>query len=145
MKLLASLAFTLVTLLGPLNASEIVAGPKGGRLLNTEPNRAEFFVNASHHAEITFYDDALKPVAPTTQSVRVTAEIGSERKHIDLEKTPQGFVSKKPLPRAATPYRIVLQVRSAPEAKPANFRVDLNLTVCGECNRAEYACTCAGH
>jgi hypothetical protein len=54
---------------------------------------------------------------------------------------PTGFVSKTTLP-AGEPYRVVVQVRATPDAKPQNFRLDLNLALCGECQRAEYACTC---
>mgnify|MGYP003410990323 CR=1 FL=1 len=55
-------------------AEKIVAGPKGGRLLATEPHAAEFLVTAARKVEITFYDAAQKPVSPGTQVVAVTAE-----------------------------------------------------------------------
>jgi len=61
-----------------------------------------------------------------------------------LEKTSAGFVSVGALP-AGEPYRVVVQVRASPEARPQNFRIDLNLEECGECSRAEYACICEGH
>ena len=125
-------------------AEKIVAGPKGGRLLDAEPQKAEFFVNQDRKIEITFYDAALKPVAPTGQVVSVTAEPKDGRKQIDLEKTANGFVAKTRLP-AGEPYRVVVQVREKPDAKPKNFRIDLNLEQCGECKHPEYACTCAGH
>jgi hypothetical protein len=125
-------------------AEKIVAGPRGGRLLDTEPQKAEFFVNADRKVEVTFYDAALKPVAPAGQSVAVTAEPTSGKTTLELEKTAKGFVSKSALP-AGEPYRVVVQVREKPDARPKNFRIDLNLEKCGECKNAEYACTCAGH
>ncbi len=125
-------------------ADKIVAGPQGGRLLDTEPLKAEFFVHPDRKVEITFYDAALKPAAPGRQTVAVTAEPASGRQALELEKTATGFASKTPLPEGG-PYRVVVQVREAPEAKPRNFRLDLNLETCGECQRAEYACTCAAH
>lgn len=135
------LALNVSTVL--LSAAEtIVAGPKGGRLLEAQPNQAEFFVTKDRKAEITFYDAALKPVAPGTQVVSITAEPKSGRTKIELEKTSTGFVSRTALPESEKPYRVVVQIRPAPEAKPANFRVDLNLEACGECKLAEYACTC---
>ena len=124
-------------------AEEIVAGPKGGRLFETEPQKAEFFVNAERKVEIAFYDANLKPVAPADQLVSVTAELKSGRTPVELEKTARGFVSKLPLP-PGEPYRVVVQIREKADAKPKNFRVDLVLKQCGECQRAEYACTC-GH
>ena len=124
-------------------AEKIVGGPKGGRLLETEPQKAEFFVTKDRKVEITFYDAALKPVAPVAQVVAITAEPKSGRAQVELEKTATGFISKTALPASAEPYRVVVQVRAKPDAAPKNFRVDLNLETCGECKRAEYACICA--
>jgi len=124
-------------------AEKIVAGPKGGRLLDTAPHRAEFFVTKDRKVEVTFYDAGLKPVAPGTQAVSVTAEPKGGRKPVDLTKTATGFVSNVALPDATEPYRIVVQIRAQPDSRPQNFRIDLNLEFCGECQKSEYACTCA--
>ena len=122
-------------------AEKIVGGPKGGRLLEVDGQKAEFFVTKDKKIEITFYDAALKPVAPSEQVVAVTAEPKSGRTKVDLEKTATGYISKTPVPEG-TPYRVVVQMRAKPDAKPQNFRVDLDLSNCGGCKRAEYACTC---
>ncbi len=122
-------------------AEKIVGGPKGGRLLEVDGQKAEFFVTADRKVEITFYDDALKPIAPGGQVVAVTAEPKVGRTKLDLDKTATGYLSQTALP-AGDPYRVVVQLRSKPDAKPQNFRVDFNLATCGECKRAEYACTC---
>ncbi len=126
------------------HAEKIVGGPKGGRLVATAPDAAEFFVTPERKVEITFYDAALKPTAVKQQAVTVIAEAPGGRTTLELQKTAHGFVSTQVLP-AGEPYRVVLQVRAEPGAKPQNFRVDLNLATCGECQRAEYACTCEGH
>ena len=123
-------------------AEKTVAGPKGGRLLDTAPQRSEFFVTKDRKVEVTFYDAALKPVAPGAQVVTVTAEPKSGRTPVDLTKTATGFVSSAALPAAAEPYRIVVQIRAQPDSRPQNFRIDLSLEFCGECQKAEYACTC---
>lgn len=122
-------------------AEKIVGGPKGGRLLEVDGQKAEFFVTADRKVEITFYDAALKPVAPGEQVVAVTAEPTAGRVKLDLEKTVTGYLSKTALP-TGDPYRVVVQMRAKADAKPQNFRVDFNLATCGECKRAEYACTC---
>lgn len=122
-------------------AEKIVGGPKGGRLLEAEGQKAEFFVTKDKKVEITFYDAALKPVAPGEQVVTVTAEPKSGRTPVALEKTATGFVSKASLPDG-DPYRVVVQMRAKPDGKAQNFRVDLNTATCGECKRSEYACTC---
>lgn len=137
---LAAFCFTGLT----LSAERIVSGPKGGRLLESEPNKSEFFVTAERKVEVTFYDASLKPVAPGAQMVNVTAEPSTGKAMLEMEKTATGFVSKTALP-SGEPYRVVVQTRATSEAKPKNFRVDLNLAHCGGCSKAEYACTCDGH
>lgn len=141
-----SLLLALVTLaaVSLLHAVKVGGGPKGGRLLESTPLKAEFFVTADRKVEITFYDAGLKPVAPGAQVVAVTAEPATGRAALELEKTDTGFVSKAALP-TGEPYRIVVQVRATAGAKPQNFRIDLNLATCGECQHAEYACICEGH
>jgi hypothetical protein len=123
---------------------KITAGPKGGRLLATEPHAAEFFVTADRRVEVTFYDAAQQPITPGTQVVTVTAEPAGDRVTVALEPTAHGFVSTAALP-AGEPYRVVVQVRATSGARPQNFRIDLNLEHCGGCQRAEYACTCDSH
>lgn len=141
--IITTIAVMAITAL--LHAEKITGGPKGGRLLETEPHKAEFFITPDRKVEIIFYDTALKPVAPANQVVAITAEPKSGRTKLDLEKTATGFMSKQALPATEEPYRVVVQVREKAEAAPKNFRVDLNLETCGECQRAEYACTCEGH
>jgi hypothetical protein len=140
--LIALAALFLCTLTA--HAEKVVAGPKGGRLLEADPFKAEFFVSKDRKVEVTFYDAALKPVAPESQAVSVTAEPAAGRTKLEMEKTPAGFVSKTALP-GGEPYRVVVQIRATPEARPQNFRIDLNTEICGGCSKAEYACTCEGH
>jgi hypothetical protein len=127
-----------------LHAETIVAGPKGGRLLEAEPLKAEFFVTPDRKVEVTFYDATLKPTDPGAQTVTVTAEAPGGKTKLELEKTATGFISKTALP-AGEPYRVVVQARASADAKPKNFRVDLNLANCGECQKSEYACVCDSH
>lgn len=139
-----ALALATLSIAAALQAEKITAGPKGGRLLEAEPHRAEFVVMPDRKVEITLYDGALKPIAPGQQVITITAEPTAGKTKLELEKTATGFVSKDPLPKGE-PYRVVVQTRATAEAKPKNFRLDLNLAPCGECSRAEYACTCEGH
>lgn len=137
---IAAALFAVVT----VRAEKVVGGPKGGRLLETEPVRAEFVVNAAGKAEIRFYDTVLKPAAPAAQVVAVTAEPAAGRVKLEVERAEFGFVTKEALP-AGAPYRVVVQVRATADAKPQVFRIDLNLGNCAGCDRAEYACTCESH
>jgi hypothetical protein len=121
-----------------------IPGPNGGKLLKTEPLHAEFFVQPDRKVNITFYDEAMKPVAPAEQVVRVIAEAPSGKTTLDFTKIDTALVSTTPLP-AGEGYRIVVQVKQTPDAKPKNFRIDYHMRICGECKMAEYACICEGH
>lgn len=124
-------------------AEKIVGGPKGGRLLEADGQKAEFFVNKDRKAEVIFYDANLKEISPGDRVVTMTAEPKAGRTPVTLEKNSSGYVSTAPLPEG-DPYRVVVQLRPKPDAKPHNFRIDFNREICGECKRAEYACTCEG-
>lgn len=125
-------------------AESPAGGPKGGRLLESTPLKAEFHVDESRKAEVIFYDAGMNAVSPGEATVAITAEPASGRMPVEVVKTPHGFASTVALPEGG-PYRVVVQVRASPGARPQNFRIDLNLGLCGECNRAEYACICEGH
>jgi len=142
-KSLLLLAAALCTA-GLLHAAKPAAGPNGGRVLATEPQAVEFFVTTDRKVALNFLDAAGQPAAPGTQVAAITAEPASGKVTLPLERSPHGYVSTAPLP-AGEPYRVVVQIRPAPDATPKNFRLDLNLSLCGECQHAEYACTCEGH
>jgi hypothetical protein len=118
--------------------------PQGGRVLATKPLQAEFFVQPDNRVSITFYDENMKPVAPSQQIVKLIAEAPSGKATLDFEKTTDAFVSTAPLPEGDG-YRVVVQIKPAANAKPQNFRIDYHPEICGECKFAEYACICEGH
>lgn len=142
MKLLkiTSVLSALTLAVGVLSAKPI-PGPKGGRIVTTEAPHVEFFIEKDGIVAVTFYDAALKPLAPGAQVISVVAEAKSGKMKLDLEKTATAFVSKQPLPKGDD-YTIVVQVRDAAGAKPKNYRVLFNDEICRECKRAEYACIC---
>lgn len=125
---------------------KVIPGPKGGKVVEVEGGHAEFFVQPDKKASVTFFGEDMKPLLPAGQSVTLIAEAPSGKAKLEFEATPEGFVSKDVLPEGDG-YRIVLQIRSTADAKPQNFRIEYHTEVCGKCNRAEYACTCAedGH
>ena len=135
-----ALALTLMTL--ALNAAEKVeAGPRGGRLLQTDAPRPEFFVEKDRKVSIAFYDANQKQVPAGAQTVTAIAEAKGGKAKLEFEKKGDLLVSKTALPEG-NGYTVVVQVRSTTEASPKNFRIPLNTENCGGCNRAEYACTC---
>lgn len=123
------------------HAHKPIAGPKGGKVLETEPLHAEFFVQPDKKVSLTFYEADMKPVPPTTQEIKVIAEPKSGKATLEFNKTAEGFVSKTALPEGEG-YRIVVQIKNEATAKPQNFRIDYHTEICGECKRAEYACAC---
>jgi hypothetical protein len=131
--------------LSPAFADEVrkVAGPNGGRILKTVTPHVEFFVTKDRKVQFTFLDAANHPVAPAGQSVRVTT--GDRAKPTVLAFSRQGnaLVSDAALP-AGNNLPAVIELGPAPGATPVVEKFNINLSTCGECKHAEYACTC-GH
>jgi hypothetical protein len=117
------------------------APPKGGRLLDKTEPHAEFVVEKDRSVTINFYNEEMKPVAATTQTVTVQADAPGGRAKIEFEKKGDSLVSKTKLPEGDG-YNLVVQFRQTADAKPQNIRFKLDLATCGECKRAEYACIC---
>ena len=117
--------------------------PKGGRLLEKTTPAAEFVVEKDRSVTIHFYSADMKPVSATTQSVTVQADAKDGKAKIEFEKKGDALVSKTKLPDGEG-YNLVVQFKQTADAKPLNLRFKLDLATCGECKRAEYACSC-GH
>lgn len=115
--------------------------PKGGRLLDKTEPHAEFVVEKDRTVTINFYNEEMDPVAATTQIVTVQADAPGGRIKIEFEKKGDSLVSKTKLPEGDG-YNLVVQFRHRPDARPQNLRLKLDLAMCGECKRAEYACVC---
>jgi hypothetical protein len=117
------------------------ATPKGGRLLDKTEPHAEFVVEKDRSVTIHFYTEEMKPVPATTQSVTAIADAKAGKAKLEFEKKGDVLMSKTKLPEGEG-YNVVVQFRQTPEAKPVNLRFKLDLSICGECKRAEYGCTC---
>ena len=117
------------------------ATPKGGHLLEKTEPHAEFVVEKDRTVTINFYNAEMKPVAVTTQTVTVQADAKDGKAKLEFEKKGHSLVSKTNLPEGDG-HNVVVQFKQTAEGKPQNFRFKLDLATCGECKRAEYACTC---
>jgi hypothetical protein len=117
------------------------APPKGGRLIAKTTPSAEFVIEKDRSMTINFYDAAMKPVAVAGQSVTVIADAKGGKSEIGFEKKGDALVSKAKLPDGEG-YGLIIQFRQTAEAKPQNLRLKLDLSICGECKQAEYACVC---
>lgn len=118
------------------------ATPMGGRVLETTEPHAELVVEKDRSVSIHFHDHDMKPVAATTQKVTVIADAKSGKATLQFEKKGDALVSKTKLPEREG-YNVVVQFKQTAEARPMNLRFKLDMQICGECKRAEYACICA--
>ena len=73
--------------------------------------------------------------------VTAIADAKSGKATLQFEKKGDSLVSKTKLPEGDG-YNVVVQFKQTADAKPVNLRFKLDLATCGECKRAEYACTC---
>lgn len=139
--LLTVLTLTLLTILPSFAADPVQAGPRGGRLLTLEGQKAEFFVEPDRTVTIAFYSDTLARVAPASQVVTATAEAPAGKTKLEFQPKDDLLASGAPLPEG-TGYTIVVQIRTTPDARPKNFRITFEDHICDGCQLAEYACTC---
>ena len=119
-----------------------VAGPNGGRILTSIEPHAEFLVTADRKIQITFVDDALKPIAPTAQVVTVTTGERSAPVKMSFTKTGDTLVSEQTVPEGNN-FPVVVQIKTTPDAKASVEKFTLNLSNCPDCKYAEYACICS--
>ena len=140
-KLITFVAIASILALPAIAQEKTQAGPRGGRLLTLEGQRAEFFVEPDRTITVSFYDDALSKVAHTSQVVTATAEAPSGKAKLEFQPKDGLLASTSPLPEGAG-YTVVLQIRQTQDAKPKNFRITFETTACHQCNRLEYACVC---
>ncbi|MDF3058744.1 MAG: hypothetical protein K0R17_2959 [Rariglobus sp.] len=119
------------------------AGPNRGRLITSVTPHAEFFVTAERKVQITFVGEDGKPAAPADQVVVVTAGDRAAPTQLTFTKTGNVLLSDTTLP-SGNKFPTVVQIKTTPEAKPVYARFNLNMSICGECKNAEYACVC-GH
>ena len=133
--LLLNMAITLPA------AEKQIGGPKGGRLLENESSRAEFFVEKNRTVTITFYDNDLKPVSPGEHVVTAIAETKQGKEKLEFGKKGDALASRTPLPEGEG-YTVVVQIKTRPDAKAQNFRIKYDTSTCRKCKRVEYACIC---
>lgn len=120
-----------------------VAGPNGGRIIATVEPRAEFFVTADRKVQITFLDKAGKAIAPAEQVVTITTGDRSAPKTLTFAKSGNALLSTAALP-AGNDLPTVVQIKAGATGKIITAKFNIDLSKCGECKLAEYACTC-GH
>jgi hypothetical protein len=119
-----------------------VAGPNGGRVIAGIEPRAEFFVLPDRKVQITFLDQAGKPIPPANQVVTIIAGERMSPTSLTFSRAGNKLISNVPLPPGAD-IPAVVQIKSAPNVKGITEKINVDLAKCGECKLAEYACICA--
>jgi hypothetical protein len=119
-----------------------VAGPNGGRIVESVEPHFEFFVTPERKIKITFLTEDNKAAAPKEQTLTATGGDRANPTKFTFAKEGEALVSDKPLPTGNDNPPIILQIKSTPDAKTVTDRFNVNLARCGECKHSEYACTC---
>jgi len=105
-------------------------GPNGGILLHSVEPHVEFIVTKDRKAKILFIDDDNKVVAPGTQVVTATGGDRANPTRLTFAKgegeNANALVSDKEIP-AGEHVDIVLQIKTAPDAKAVTERLTLHL------------------
>ena len=144
MKTKIAIIATLVASLAFATAEEHkeIKAPNGGRIIESVEPHAEFLITKDKKVEVRFLDDAGKVVAPAAQTVTVTMGDRANPTKLAFAKDGDKLVSDKTIPEGKE-LPVVVQIKTAPDAKSVNAKFSLNLADCPTCEHAEYACTCA--
>ncbi len=119
----------------------VKAGPTGGRLITKVEPHAEFFVNKDKKVEIRFFDHDMKAVAPAEQVINIITGDRANPTKLTFTKDGDKFISDKTLPEGNN-FPTVIQIKVNASDKSVTEKFNINLTKCGGCPNAEYACAC---
>ncbi|MAS95040.1 MAG: hypothetical protein CMO55_17730 [Verrucomicrobiales bacterium] len=120
---------------------EAIAGPNGGKVIQEVEPHLEFFVTEDRKVQITALGEDGKAIPIAEQSVRVTGGDRSNPTRMSFEKKGDVLVSDTAFPEG-NDFPVVVQIKTAPDAKTAMEKFNLNLNDCPTCDYKEYACTC---
>src|SRR5687768_16010107 len=119
-----------------------VAGPNDGRIIAAVESRAEFFVLPDRKVQITFLDQAGKATPPADQIVTIVAGDRMSPTTLTFSKSGNTLLSNAPLP-PGDDVPAVVQIKPTSKAKAVTEKFNVDLSKCGECKLAEYACICS--
>lgn len=126
--------------------SKKIAGPNNGRVLTQLEPHAEFFVTAERKVRLTFLADDGKPVA-VPAGLSATLITGERAAPVTLAFAADGegatgsLLTSAALPEGKN-LLAVLRVKPSAASETVTVRIPLNLAICGECAKPEYACAC---
>lgn len=118
-------------------------GPNGGRIIEGEDFKLEFFVKDDRKVQISFLNDHGEVVSPQDQHISLIGGDRSNPTHLQFEKSGKVLISKDALPKHKN-MPTILNVKTSPDANNVRERFNINMSTCPECSLHEYACIC-GH
>lgn len=121
--------------------AHIKAGPNKGRLLPKVSPQAEFLVRHDRKVQITFYDDKMKVIEPSTQVVSVLTGKRSAPVEMNFKSDGKALISDKKVP-AGKKFPTIIAIKSNVYAEEVVTKFTLDLSDCTSCENKEYACEC---
>ena len=123
--------------------TETIEGPNKGRIITTTEPHVEFFITSDRKILLTFLDSENKAIALEDPTV---SAIGGERaaptRMTFVSNGEDGsLISDVPLPEGKN-IPLILQIKTAPDAKNVVEKFGVDLSECPTCVHLEYACTC---
>jgi hypothetical protein len=118
-------------------------GPNGGRIVEGDDFKLEFFVKDDRKVQISFLNDHGEVVSPKDQTVSLVGGDRSDPTRLQFERKGNVLLSKSALPDLNN-IPAILNVKSSQGADPVRERFNINMSTCPECSLHEYACIC-GH
>ncbi len=119
-----------------------LAGPNGGRVIESVEPHAEFLVLEDRRVQLTFLDEEFTPIPPADQTAKVISGDRSAPTELSFTKTEDALISDVSLPEGDR-IPAVLQITPTPDGDTITEGITVNLAQCPTCDYAEYACTCA--
>lgn len=121
--------------------THVKAGPNSGRMIENVTPKAEFVVLDGGKVQITFFDEAMKAIAPASQVVSVVSGERSSPVELTFSVQGQSLVSAEALPEGNN-FPTIVAIKSNAEAEEVITKFTLNLSDCPSCDNKEYACEC---
>jgi hypothetical protein len=118
-------------------------GPNGGRIVEGDNFKLEFFVTDDRKVQISFLNDHGEVVSPKDQIVSLVGGNRADPTRLQFEANGNVLLSKSALPDLKN-MPAIPNVKASSGAEPARERFNINMSTCSECSLHEYACIC-GH
>ena len=118
-------------------------GPNGGRIVEGEDFKLEFFVKEDRKVQISFLNAHGEVVSPRNQKISLIGGDRSSPTRLQFEKNGNVLLSTSELPDNKN-MPAILNIKASQNSNNVRERFNINMSTCAECSLHEYACIC-GH